>query len=83
MGDDDFDPAEIHLDLEAWDKDIHLGDDHWKPDMHGYPVYEDVVKVQADLKEQQLREHHADLKKAYDDYQVLLEKYGFWDKITK
>jgi hypothetical protein len=55
----------------------------WNVDMHGYPVYEDVVKVQADLKEQQLREHHADLKKAYDDYQVLLEKYGFWDKITK
>jgi len=55
----------------------------WNVDMHGYPVYEDVVKVQADLKEQQLREQHADLKKAYDDYQVLLEKYGFWDKITK
>ena len=83
MGDDDFDPAEIHLDLEAWDKDIHLGDDHWKPDMHGYPVYEDVVKVQADLKEQQLREQHPELKEAYENYAKLLAKYGFWENITK
>jgi hypothetical protein len=63
--------------------DIDLKDVQWEVDMHGYPVYEDVVKVQADLKEQQLRELHPDLKEAYENYAKLLAKYGFWDKITK
>jgi hypothetical protein len=73
MGNDDFDPAEIQLDLEAWDK----------MDMHGYPVYTEVLKVQEELKEQQLREQHPELKEAYENYAKLLAKYGFWEDITK
>ena len=52
-------------------------------DMHGNPVFEQVRSVKEDLREQQLREKHPDLKKAYEDYQVLLKKYGFWYNITK
>ena len=52
-------------------------------DMHGYPVYENVVKVQEELKEQQLREQHPELKRAYENYAKLLAKYGFWEDITK
>ena len=63
--------------------DIDLKDVQWEVDMHGYPVYEDVVKVQADLKEQQLRELHPELKEAYENYAKLLAKYGFWENITK
>ena len=63
--------------------DIDLKDVQWEVDMHGYPVYEDVVKVQADLKEQQLREQHPELKEAYENYAKLLAKYGFWENITK
>jgi hypothetical protein len=63
--------------------DIDLKDVTWNVDMHGYPVYEDVVKVQADLKEQQLRELHPELKEAYENYAKLLAKYGFWEDITK
>jgi hypothetical protein len=63
--------------------DIDLKDVQWEVDMHGYPIYDDVVKVQADLKEQQLRELHPELKEAYENYAKLLAKYGFWDKITK
>ena len=63
--------------------DIDLKDVQWEVDMHGYPIYDDVVKVQADLKEQQLREQHPELKEAYENYAKLLAKYGFWDKITK
>ena len=63
--------------------DIDLKDVQWEVDMHGYPVYEDVVKVQADLKEQQLRELHPELKEAYENYAKLLKKYGFWEDITK
>lgn len=52
-------------------------------DMHGNPIFEKVRSVKEDLREQELREKHPDLKKAYDDYQTLLEKYGFWNDITK
>ena len=52
-------------------------------DMHGYPVYTDVLKVQEELKEQQLRELHPELKEAYENYAKLLAKYGFWEDITK
>ena len=48
--------------------------------MHGYPIYESVVKVQDDLQEEQLRNTHPELKQAYEEYQKLLEKYKFWDK---
>lgn len=54
--------------------------DHGTFDMHGYPVYNDVVKVQDDLQEEQLRNTHPELKQAYEEYQKLLEKYKFWDK---
>ena len=66
------------------DEDVHLGDDHWgSRDMHGYPVYTEVLKVQEELKEQQLRELHPELKEAYENYAQLLAKYGFWEDITK
>lgn len=55
-------------------------------DMHGAPIetlYENVLQVQNDLNEKQLREKHSDLKKAYEEYQTLLKKYGFWNDITK
>tara|TARA_B100000519_G_C14114170_1_gene377277 strand:+ start:596 stop:757 length:162 start_codon:yes stop_codon:yes gene_type:complete len=48
--------------------------------MHGYPVYEDVVKVQDDLREEQLRNTHPELKRAYEEYQKLLQKYEFWEE---
>ena len=73
MGNDDFDYIWTDVEKSA----------HYDMDMHGFPVYQSVKEVEKDLKEQQLREQHADLKKAHDDYLELLEKYGFWDKITK
>ena len=54
--------------------------DHGKFDMHGYPVFDDVIKVQNDLEEEQLRNTHPELKQAYEEYQRLLEKYEFWNK---
>ena len=63
--------------------EIDLKNVTWNVDMHGYPVYEDVVKVQNDLQEEQLRDMHLDLKQAWDEYKVLLEKYKFWDDINK
>jgi len=56
---------------------------HGNFDMHGYPVYEEVVKVQNDLQDEQLRNQHADLQEAYHAYQELLNKYKFWDNVTK
>ena len=76
MGNDDFD----NIDNVWTDVEYDITRDM---DMHGFPIYQNVKEVEKDLKEMKLREQHADLKKAYDDYQVLLEKYGFWDKITK
>jgi len=70
MGDDDI----IDIDLKNFS---------WDVDMHGYPVYTDVLKVQEELKEQQLRELHPELKEAYENYAKLLKKYGFWEDITK
>ena len=60
--------------------EIDLKNVTWDVDMHGYPVYEDVIKVQDDLKEEQLRNTHPELKQAYEEYKRLLEKYEFWDK---
>jgi len=59
---------------------------HGMIDMHGepiYAIYDNVQQVQNELQEKQLREKHSDLKKAYEEYQTLLKKYGFWDDITK
>ncbi len=70
MGKDDYMPPYI---AEEWDQ----------IDMHGYPVYTEVLKVQEELKEQQLRELHPELKEAYENYAKLLAKYGFWENITK
>jgi hypothetical protein len=50
---------------------------------HGYPIFNKVKDVQSELKEKELREQHSDLAKAYEEYTILLKKYGFWDKITK
>ncbi len=82
MGNDEFDISDITFDYEDYDKDyvkIEVNNDI-NFDMHGYPIYEDVIKVQDDLKEEQLRNTHPELKKAYEEYQRLLEKYEFWDK---
>jgi len=46
-------------------------------------VFDTVMSVQAELKATQLRKEHQDLQEAYDVYLTLLEKYGFWNKITK
>tara|TARA_E500000178_G_scaffold350043_1_gene408180 strand:+ start:202 stop:465 length:264 start_codon:yes stop_codon:yes gene_type:complete len=82
VGNDEFDISDITFDYEDYDKDyvkIEVNNDI-NFDMHGYPIYEDVIKVQDDLKEEQLRNTHPELKKAYEEYQRLLEKYEFWDK---
>jgi hypothetical protein len=81
MGNDKFDPDEIYIVAEECD--IDLSNINTQTDMHGYPVYTEVLKVQEELKEQQLREQHPELKEAYENYAKLLAKYGFWDKITK
>jgi hypothetical protein len=81
MGNEDFDPDEIYIVAEEWD--IDLNNINTQTDMHGYPVYTEVLKVQEELKEQQLRNEHPELKEAYENYAKLLAKYGFWDKITK
>ena len=81
MGNDNFDPDEIYIVSEEWD--INLNNINTQTDMHGYPVYTEVLKVQEELKEQQLRDEHPELKEAYENYAKLLAKYGFWDKITK
>ena len=81
MGNDKFDPDEIYIVSEEWD--IDLNNINTQTDMHGYPVYTEVLKVQEELKEQQLREQHPELKEAYENYAKLLAKYGFWNKITK
>ena len=70
MDNEEFTPPYV---VEDWDK----------MDMHGYPVYTEVLKVQEELKEQQLREQHPELKEAYENYAKLLAKYGFWENITK
>ncbi len=70
MGKDDYMPPYV---AEDWDQ----------VDMHGYPVYSEVLKVQEELKEQQLRNQHPELKEAYENYATLLAKYGFWEDITK
>jgi len=82
VGNDEFDISDLTFDYEDYDKDyvkIEVNNDV-NFDMHGYPVYEDVIKVQNDLKEEQLRNTHPELKQAYEEYQRLLEKYEFWDK---
>lgn len=56
---------------------------HGMIDMHGTPIYDNVQQVQKDLQEKDLREKHPDLAEAYVTYQLLLQKYGFWDDITK
>ena len=81
MDNDNFDPDEIYIVAEEWD--IDLSNIPTQTDMHGYPVYTEVLKVQEELKEQQLREQHPELKEAYENYAKLLAKYGFWENITK
>ncbi len=81
MGDDIFDPLD-----KLTSKEIYEVTGDWESgniDMHGYPIYKDVLKVQEELKEQQLREQHPELKEAYENYAKLLAKYGFWEDITK
>lgn len=83
MGNDDIWTGSFEdlLSLDEDDDYIKITINHDQNfDMHGYPVYEDVIKVQNDLQEEQLRNIHPELQKAYEEYQILLEKYKFWDK---
>ena len=52
-------------------------------DTNTYPTYSTVLSAQEELRQKELRENHPDLKKAYEEYTTLLEKYDFWNKITK
>ena len=81
MGNDNFNPDEIYIVAEEWD--IESSNINTQIDMHGYPVFQSVQQAENDLFEISLRDQHPELQKAYKDYQILLEKYGFWDKITK
>jgi len=79
---DEFDISDIIFEYEDYDKNYIKTETNNSEtiDKHGYPVYDDVVKVQNDLQEEQLRNTHPELKQAYEEYQRLLEKYKFWDK---
>ena len=46
-------------------------------------IFEEVTLTQYELVEQDLHSKHPELQKAYDNYQELLKKYNFWEKITK
>lgn len=72
---------DISLDATEWDQQMEKT--NWQYDMHGYPVYESVVKVQDDLREEKLRNQHQDLKAAWEEYQTLLEKYKFWENFDE
>ena len=52
-------------------------------DFNTYPTYSTVLSAQEELRQKELREIHPDLAKAYEEYTTLLEKYDFWNKITK
>ena len=52
-------------------------------DTNTYPTYSTVLSAQEELRQKELREIHPDLAKAYEEYTTLLEKYDFWNKITK
>lgn len=78
MNNDDFD--QITFDLTDYDN-INFGE--LNPGLPGYPIFDAVQSVQMELREEQLRNQHADLKAAYKEYQNLLEKYKFWDTVTK
>ena len=93
MGNDDFsltsDELEaITFDLEEWDK-LSCKDDYITVNLDNEkytwddPIYRSVQETERELKEQQLRDQHADLQAAYDDYLKLLEKYNFWDTLNK
>lgn len=81
MDNDDFD--QITFDLTDYDN-INFGElNPLLPGLPGYPIFDAVQSVQMELQEQQLRNQHADLKAAYEEYQNLLEKYKFWDTLNK
>ena len=61
---------------------INFGDVKFMDD-DNYPLFEQVTLTEQDLIEENLRKTYPELQKAYDNYQLLLEKYGFWEKITK
>jgi len=92
VGNDDLslssgDFENITLDLEDWDK-LASADDYITVSLDEGkfafdPVYTSVVETEQELKEKQLREQHADLQAAYDEYLKLLEKYYFWDTLNK
>ena len=93
MGNDDFLTVDeinnITLDLEAWDRyaceDDYISIELPKLDDVVYTdtLYKSVQEVERELQEQKLREEHADLRAAWDEYCVLLEKYAFWDTLNK
>lgn len=96
MGNDDFsydfsitsdELEKITLDLEEWDK-MACADDYITVTLDEKypwddPIYRSVQETERELKEKQLREQHADLQAAYNEYLKLLEKYNFWDTLNK
>ena len=93
MGNEEFsltadELEQITLDLEEWDK-LAVADDYITVNLDNEkytwddPIYRSVQETERELKEQQLRDQHADLQAAYDDYLKLLEKYNFWDTLNK
>ena len=46
-------------------------------------AWKSVTITQQDLLEEELRQKHPDLRDAYQKYLNLLQKYNFWEKITK
>ena len=93
MGNEDFsltvdELEQITLDFEEWDK-LAVADDYITVNLDNEkytwddPIYRSVQETERELKEKQLREQHADLQAAYDEYLKLLEKYNFWDTLNK
>lgn len=93
MGNDDFSLTSAELesitfDLEEWDK-LEVADDYITVSLDNEkyqcndPIWRNVQETERELKEKQLRQQHADLQAAYDEYLKLLEKYNFWDTLNK
>lgn len=76
--------AAIRDDARKWKVDWDMHDcmfQEYKTDPED--VFEAVKDVRETLTELQLRERHDDLKQAWEEYYNLLEKYRFWNELTK
>lgn len=69
--------------VKKWKVDWDMHDCVYEEYTESEYAFEAVQKVTQTLTEIQLREEHADLKQAWDEYYRLLEKYRFWNDVTK